>query len=105
MPEFWQVSRQSQILSHITELAQSMKRDPRDVILPFFMRLEEAEHLRGFNQAVDDFIARIKKRAVEKRKEMDEESRRFEHFLVFEFNCPQKSIRRSSPWSRWSQSF
>jgi cell division cycle protein 37 len=68
-----QVCRQSQILSHIQELGVSMKRDPRDVILPFFMRLDEKEHFAGFTKAVDDFIARIQKRAVEKRKEMDRE--------------------------------
>eukprot|EP00602_Paraphysomonas_sp_CaronLab_P003364 CAMPEP_0185021224 /NCGR_PEP_ID=MMETSP1103-20130426/3905_1 /TAXON_ID=36769 /ORGANISM="Paraphysomonas bandaiensis, Strain Caron Lab Isolate" /LENGTH=451 /DNA_ID=CAMNT_0027552621 /DNA_START=63 /DNA_END=1421 /DNA_ORIENTATION=- len=71
-----QVCRQSQILSHITELATSMRRDPRDVILPFFMRLQEPEHLKGFNDAVYDFTVRIQKRAVEKRKEMDAERRR-----------------------------
>ena len=72
-----------------------MKRDPRDVILPFFKRLEEKPHLDGFLTAVDDFTSRIVKRgifilhrvyvifiklyfdssrtAIEKRKEMDEE--------------------------------
>jgi Cdc37 Hsp90 binding domain/Cdc37 N terminal kinase binding/Cdc37 C terminal domain len=67
------VSRQSQILSHITELATSMKRDPRDVVLPFFKRISEPEYLQGFNQALSEFIERIIKRAVEKRKEMDAE--------------------------------
>eukprot|EP00604_Paraphysomonas_vestita_P002945 CAMPEP_0174820822 /NCGR_PEP_ID=MMETSP1107-20130205/4883_1 /TAXON_ID=36770 /ORGANISM="Paraphysomonas vestita, Strain GFlagA" /LENGTH=461 /DNA_ID=CAMNT_0016036875 /DNA_START=2093 /DNA_END=3478 /DNA_ORIENTATION=+ len=70
------VCRQSQILSHITELAQSMKRDPRDVIIPFFIRIQEPEHFQGFTNAVDDFVDRIKKRAVEKRREMDMERRR-----------------------------
>lgn len=67
------VCRQSQILSHITELATSMRKDPRDVILPFFKRLEERTHLEGFNVAVQEFIDKIKKRAVEKRREMDME--------------------------------
>lgn len=67
------VGRQSQILSHIHELGVSMKRDPRDVILPFFRRLEEKEHFEGFTSAVSDFIERIIKRAVEKKKEMDAE--------------------------------
>ncbi len=65
------VCRQSQILSHIHELGTSMKRDPRDVILPFFKRIEEKEYLQGFLNAVEDFIKKIQKRAVEKRKEMD----------------------------------
>ena len=67
------VCRQSQILSHITELATSMRRDPRDMILPFFKRILEKEYLAGFLQAVNDFTERIKVRAVEKRKEMDAE--------------------------------
>lgn len=67
------VCRQSQIISHIIELAQSMARDPREVVLPFFKRIEEKIHLDGFLSAVNDFTERIKKRAVEKRKEMDAE--------------------------------
>eukprot|EP00619_Florenciella_sp_RCC1007_P008298 CAMPEP_0205905712 /NCGR_PEP_ID=MMETSP1325-20131115/1507_1 /ASSEMBLY_ACC=CAM_ASM_000708 /TAXON_ID=236786 /ORGANISM="Florenciella sp., Strain RCC1007" /LENGTH=385 /DNA_ID=CAMNT_0053271643 /DNA_START=39 /DNA_END=1196 /DNA_ORIENTATION=- len=69
------VARQSQILSHITELAASLKRAPRDVVLPFFNRIAEDEHRRGFQEAVDGFITRIQKRAVDKRKEMDEEEK------------------------------
>lgn len=72
------VCRQSQILSHITELGVSMGRDPRDVIVPFFRRIQEKEYLAGFLKAVGDFIDRIKKRAVEKRKEMDAERLREE---------------------------
>lgn len=69
------VCRQSQILSHITELAVSMRRDPRDVINAFFFRLEEKEHFTAFTTAVSDFVTRIQARAIEKRKEMDEEER------------------------------
>jgi cell division cycle protein 37 len=65
------VCRQSQILSHIHELGVSMKRDPRDVILPFFRRIDEAAYLQGFLTAVDDFIRKIQKRAIDKRREMD----------------------------------
>jgi cell division cycle protein 37 len=72
------VCRQSQILSHITELGQSMKRDPRDVILPFFRRISEKEYLNGFLQSVEEFKGRIQKRAVDKRKEMDAERAREE---------------------------
>ena len=65
------ICRQSQILSHVTELATSMKRDPRDMCLPFFKRISEAEYMKGFTSAVVEFTDRIIKRAVEKRKEMD----------------------------------
>jgi len=67
------VCRQSQILSHIQELGKSMSRDPRDVVLPFFRRITEAEYLKGFLSAVEDFRVRIVARAIEKRKEMDAE--------------------------------
>ncbi|EWM24595.1 cdc37 protein [Nannochloropsis gaditana] len=65
-------ARQSQILSHITELAHSLDRSPRDVVVPFFRRLQEPVHLKGFSDAVQDFIVKVQKRAVEKRKEMAE---------------------------------
>ena len=67
------VCRQSQLLSHIQELGQSMGRDPRDVILPLFSRLEEKVHSAAFLEQVEEFKKRIYKRAVEKRKEMDDE--------------------------------
>mmetsp|Transcript_50408 Transcript_50408/g.64624 ORF Transcript_50408/g.64624 Transcript_50408/m.64624 type:complete len:159 (+) Transcript_50408:997-1473(+) len=70
------VARQSQILSHITELAVSLKRPPRDVVIPFFRRISEPEHGNSFKEAVDLFISRIQKRAIDKRKEMDEAAAR-----------------------------
>jgi cell division cycle protein 37 len=82
------VCRQSQILSHIHELGRSMKRDPRDVILPFFKRIQEAEYLQGFLSAVEDFISKIKKRAIEKRKEMDAEKEQENMEYFDEENVP-----------------
>lgn len=67
------VCRQSQVLSHITELGVSMKLDPRDVVIPFFKRISEPEYFKQFLKAVDDFQEKICKRAIEKRKEMDAE--------------------------------
>ena len=67
------VCRQSQILSHITELGTSMRRDPRDVVLPFFIRIQEKEYFKAFISAINDFIQKIIERAVVKRKEMDKE--------------------------------
>lgn len=69
------VCRQSQILSHITELGVQIHRDPRDVILPFFRRMEEKQYLTGFLQAVEEFRVRIVERAKVKRREMDKEER------------------------------
>ena len=71
------VARQSQFLTHINELASGMKKDPREMVLPLFHRLtsgsESAQHMQGFTAAVDDFVKRIKARAIEKRKELEEE--------------------------------
>jgi len=67
-------ARNSQILSHITELGVSMRRHPRDVVLPFFRRIEEPAYRAGFDDAVEGFVDRIRKRAVEKRKEMDKDN-------------------------------
>lgn len=64
------VCRQSQLLTHITELAQSMHRDPRDVVLAFFRRIEQPEYRQVFESSVEEFVDRIKKRAVQKRLEM-----------------------------------
>ena len=64
-------SRNSQVLSHVTDLAASLNRHPRDVVLPFFARIEDPRYRSGFEEAVQDFIAKIQKRAIDKRKEMD----------------------------------
>ena len=69
------VCRQSQILSHIQELGGSMARDPRDVVLPFFSRIEEKEYFAAFLEQVKLFEKRIQERAVVKRKEMDMDKR------------------------------
>lgn len=66
-------ARNSQILSHITELGVSMQRHPRDVVLPFFKRIQDPVYYKGFQEAVDGFVERIAKRAVDKRKEMEQE--------------------------------
>ena len=70
------VARQSQIISNIAELAKSLKRHPGNVIVPFFQRLEQKELYDGFMEGVNGFIKRIQVRAVEKRKEIDEERAR-----------------------------
>lgn len=67
------VARQSQIISSIAELAKSLKLHPGNVIHPFFQRMQNKELFDGFMVGVNDFIKRIEIRAVDKKKEMDEE--------------------------------
>jgi len=64
-------ARQSQLLSHIAELGRSMNRHPRDLLDAFFMRMREGPHFMEFMSQVQNFIEKIQKRAVEKRKEME----------------------------------
>lgn len=65
-------ARQSQIVTNIAELAKTMQTHPGNVILPFFARLEQREHLDDFVQGCKTFEAKIRERAVVKKKEMDE---------------------------------
>jgi len=70
------VARQSQIISNIAELAKSLKLHPGNVIHPFFQRMHNQELHEGFMAGVNEFIKKIEIRAVQKKKEMDEESAR-----------------------------
>lgn len=70
------VARQSQIISSIADLAKSLKLHPGNVIHPFFKRMEKKELYSDFMKAVQEFIGRIQARAIEKRKEIDEERAR-----------------------------
>jgi cell division cycle protein 37 len=66
-------ARQSQIVSNIAELAKTMRTHPGNVINPFFKRLEEKQHLDGFNVGLETFIQNLIKRAVVKKKEIDQQ--------------------------------
>ncbi len=66
-------ARQSQLISNIAELAKTMRTHPGNVIIPFFKRLEEKVHLQGFTTGLEQFIENLIKRAIVKRKEIDEE--------------------------------
>lgn len=71
-------ARQSQLISNITELAKTMRAHPGNVIIPFFKRMEEKQHFDGFMVGLNQFIENLIKRAVVKRKEIDEERARQE---------------------------
>jgi cell division cycle protein 37 len=69
-------ARQSQLVSSLADLAKSLKAHPGNVIVPFFRRMEEREHFQNFMAGVETFIENLIKRAVVKKKEMDEERAR-----------------------------
>lgn len=62
---------QSQIISNIAELAKTLKTHPGNVIVPFFTRMQQREHLEEFLSGVKVFQEKIIKRAVVKRQEID----------------------------------
>lgn len=67
-------ARQNQLLVQIREFSRSMRRPARDGVVPIFDRLlEHEETQKSFQSAVDDFVKRVEKRAVVKKKEMDAE--------------------------------
>eukprot|EP00928_Gymnodinium_smaydae_P002542 TRINITY_DN10914_c0_g1_i1.p2 TRINITY_DN10914_c0_g1~~TRINITY_DN10914_c0_g1_i1.p2 ORF type:complete len:334 (+),score=130.95 TRINITY_DN10914_c0_g1_i1:93-1094(+) len=66
--------RQGQIVSQIRQLAEPMKRPPRDLVPRFFQKFESGEAQGAFQEGVDHFMKHIKKRAVDKRKEQEQEA-------------------------------
>merc|ERR1719201_1869736 len=67
------LARQGQIVSQIHQLAKPMNRPPRDLVHRFFDRFDTGEARGAFQEGVDHFLKQIKKRAVDKRKEMEKE--------------------------------
>ena len=57
------------ILSQIHQLAQPMKRPPRDLVPRFFERFEHEASRAAFEEGVQHFERSLVQRAVEKRKE------------------------------------
>jgi cell division cycle protein 37 len=58
------------------DLAKSMHADPRAALRPFFSKIDTkgAAHVKGFQDDVDAFVVKLCKRAVDKKKEMEEEA-------------------------------
>lgn len=67
--------KQGQIVSQIHQLAEPMKRHPRDLIPRFFEKFEQENSRAAFQEGVDHFMKQLQKRAVDKKKEQEEEAR------------------------------
>merc|ERR1712061_134198 len=63
---------QGQIVSQIRQLAQAVKRPPRDFVHRFFEKFESDAGRAAFQEGVDHFHAQIRNRAVQKKKEEEE---------------------------------
>lgn len=66
--------RQGQIISQIHQLAEPMKRPPRDLVPRFFEKFERDESKAAFQEGVDHFMKHLKNRAIEKKKEQEAEA-------------------------------
>jgi len=68
-------ARQNQLIVQIREFSRGMRRPARDAVHPVFSRLlDHEETQKSFQDAVNDFVKRIEKRAVVKKVEMDKEA-------------------------------
>lgn len=72
--EMTQSVRQYQLLVQLREFSRAAGRPARDSVNPIFQRLIEHEGTQeSFEETCQNFVRRIEKRAVEKKKEMDAE--------------------------------
>eukprot|EP00929_Paragymnodinium_shiwhaense_P109303 TRINITY_DN75721_c0_g1_i1.p1 TRINITY_DN75721_c0_g1~~TRINITY_DN75721_c0_g1_i1.p1 ORF type:complete len:357 (-),score=107.64 TRINITY_DN75721_c0_g1_i1:252-1322(-) len=68
-------ARQNQLLTQLREFSRASQRPVRDAVHPIFQRLLDHEPTReAFDDSVDNFVKRVEKRAVVKKKEMDAEA-------------------------------
>merc|ERR1719191_2456613 len=70
---FEKLCRQGQIISQIHQLAEPMKRPPRDLVPRFFEKFERDESRAAFQEGVDHFLKNLKKRAIDKKAEQEQE--------------------------------
>merc|ERR1719191_566425 len=73
---FEKLCRQGQIISQIHQLAEPMKRPPRDLVPRFFEKFEREESRAAFQEGVTSFHKHLKQRAIDKKKEEAEEERK-----------------------------
>jgi len=65
---------QGQIISQIHQLAEPMKRPPRDLVPRFFEKFEGDQSRAAFQEGVDHFRSQLEKRAIVKKAEQEKEA-------------------------------
>jgi len=65
--------KQGQIISQIFQLAEPMRRPPRDLVPRFFEKFVGDQSKAAFQEGVDHFSAQIAKRAVDKKAEQEKD--------------------------------
>lgn len=69
------LARQGQIISQIHQLAEPMKRPPRDLVPRFFEKFERDSSRAAFQEGVDHFVKNIISRALVKKQEQEQEAK------------------------------
>mmetsp|Transcript_7412 Transcript_7412/g.8674 ORF Transcript_7412/g.8674 Transcript_7412/m.8674 type:complete len:260 (-) Transcript_7412:6-785(-) len=72
--EMEKLARQGQIISQIHQLAEPMRRPPRDLVPRFFEKFQGDASRAAFEEGVTHFKTHLIKRAVVKKKEEEEEA-------------------------------
>lgn len=67
------LAKQGQIISQIHQLAEPMKRPPRDLVPRFFEKFDRPESKAAFQEGVDHFVKHLIQRAIVKKQEQEEE--------------------------------
>lgn len=67
------LAKQGQIISQIHQLAEPMKRPPRDLVPRFFEKFDRPESKAAFQEGVDHFVKHLIQRAIVKKEEQEEE--------------------------------
>eukprot|EP00440_Ansanella_granifera_P012208 gb/GFBE01013272.1/.p1 GENE.gb/GFBE01013272.1/~~gb/GFBE01013272.1/.p1 ORF type:complete len:325 (+),score=117.34 gb/GFBE01013272.1/:1-975(+) len=68
------IARQGQIISQIHQLAEPMKRPPRDLVPRFFEKFERDSSRAAFQEGVDHFVKHLIQRAIVKKQEEAQEA-------------------------------
>ncbi|CAE8643916.1 unnamed protein product, partial [Polarella glacialis] len=70
------LATQGQIISQIHQLAEPMKRPPRDLVPRFFEKFEREESRAAFQEGVDHFAKHLIQRAIVKKQEQEDEDKK-----------------------------
>jgi len=69
-----EAARQYLMLQNILDLSKQSQKDPRAAVRPFFKEILQEEKMDQLNRETDVFAAKIQKRAIDKKAEMEAEA-------------------------------
>jgi len=92
-----QLGRQGQLISQIYQLAEPMKRPPRDLVPRFFERFDQPSSRAAFQEGVDHFMQHIEQRAIAKKKEEEEKDKEPEPVASTSMNADAAAAQGAMP--------